>query len=336
MQEPPFAIQVELVEGCTLACEFCGINGIRDKPGNFKFMATQTACRLAEEIRRVEWNARIEFAMHGEPSLHPELHEVMKTFREALPKASLVLFSNGSGFLRDTSANINGLLEAGLNTLGLDAYEHVNIVPRVMERYDGKYPVYHYPLQIEHNLHSGRRVGHRDIVVIKDISLAFVGNHSTINTHCGGGTEPSEELPLQQRCAKPFRELSIRWDGNVAICCNDFRGIYKIANINDTPIEELWQHERFDAARKKLYHSDRGFDPCRFCNARSMRIGLLPDKKGRETLEPPTEHDEELIKQAIAGPPLTRPVLRRWEADGRESLPLLDPLYSFNVIPDRR
>jgi hypothetical protein len=76
-QDPPFAVQIELVEGCTLSCDFCGVNGIREKPGNFKFMSDlmvmQVATRLQYAMRDHGWNPRIEFAMHGEPSMHPAL-----------------------------------------------------------------------------------------------------------------------------------------------------------------------------------------------------------------------------------------------------------------------
>lgn len=27
-----------------------------------------------------------------------------------------------------------------------------------------------------------------------------------------------------KRCAMPFREMAIRWDGSVALCCDDWRG----------------------------------------------------------------------------------------------------------------
>lgn len=331
-QTPPFSVQVELVEGCTLACEFCGINGIREKPGNFKHMKAATAVRIAMELKRLKadgWNPRIEFAMHGEPSMHEYLDVVVNAFREALgPKTSLVMFSNGSGFLSNPTKKINSLLEAGLNTLGLDNYEHVSIVPRVIGSYQGPYPVYHYPEQEEHNLHSGRRVGHKDIVVIRDITTAAFGNHSTLNTHCGGGTEVPESMPLKQRCAKPFREMSFRWDGNVAICCNDFRGVYKCGNILELPMDALWNNQAFHSARKKLYHSDRGFDPCDKCNAKSMRVGLLPDHRGNEVLQYADATDAAVIAEATAGASYTSIILRRWEKKTH-------PDQTYNLVPDR-
>jgi len=315
-QDPPFAVQIEFVEGCTLSCDFCGINGIREKPGNFKNMSLETLQTIADDllyaINNLGWNPRIEMAMHGEPSMHPQVEEAVAILRQTLgPKTSIVMFSNGTGFFKNTT--INGILEAGLNTLGLDAYEHVNVVPRLMEAYDGKYPVYHYPQDPKQNMHSGRRVGHRDIVVIQDITTAETGNHATLNTHCGGGMEPPEELPIAHRCAKPFRELAIRWDGNIALCCNDFRGIYKIGDATVAPLYEIWDFIAFQAARKKLYHRDRAFTPCDKCNARSMRVGLLPDKKGLDDLPVADSADDAVIDGAIAGSAYTPIVLRQWE-----------------------
>jgi len=349
IQDPPFAVQIELVEGCSLSCTFCGINGIREKPGNFKFMAEDTAIELANQLREAiansEWNPRIEFAMHGEPSLHPQLFDMITHFRVAMPKQSMVMFSNGTGFVQDVT-KIDKLLDAGINTLGLDAYEHVNIVPRVIEKYTRHHlgpgdkevpysgaPIYHYPQEKEHNLHSGRRVGHRDIVVIQDISKADTGNHSSLNTHCGGGMKPPSTV-LKARCAKPFRELAIRWDGNVALCCNDFRGIYKVGSILETRnLEGLWNHPRFWAARKKLYARDRNFGPCAPCNAKSMRVGLLPDHLGRVELAPPDSSDDQLIDQALAGASFTQPVLRSWEVEGEKYfIPLSGVLYEKNRL----
>jgi radical SAM protein with 4Fe4S-binding SPASM domain len=339
-QDSPFAVQLELTEGCTLACEFCGVNGIREKSGGFKFMSRGDALEIAEglraAIREDGWNPRIEFAMHGEPSMHPQVVDMVGIFREAFgPKISMVMFSNGSGFVKDPSL-MDRVLDAGINTIGLDAYEHVNIVPRLMAAYQGSTPVYQYPQQPEHNLHSGRRIGRRDIVVIQDISQAETGNHSTLNTHCGGGMKP--EGVTVARCAKPFRELAIRWDGNVALCCNDFRGIYKVGNIMHQRVNDLWNFEAFQAARRRLMQKDRNFGPCQYCNAKSMRVGLLPDKKGKADMGTPTPADTLAIAVACAGQPYTPPVRRAWEAEPGQELFPADPdkVYPLNIYDAKK
>lgn len=311
MQEPPFAVQIELVEGCTLSCSFCGINGIREKPGNFKFALHETIQRIASEIERAGWNPRIEFAMHGEPSMHPGAELCIGYVRSHLPQASIMMTSNGSGFLGPKIHRIKGFFESGLNVLALDWYEGVRFVPEILTQISGKDYVF-YPDDPDANPHRRRRPHEHDLVIIRDISTQTKGTHATLNNHCGGGA-PLNRKGQGQRCAKPFRELSFRWDGNVALCCNDFRGVFPIASIHDMNIEDLWNHERFTAARKFLYQGWRAFVPCMGCDALSERVGLLPDKYGRETLPQPTLEDERIVLQTMAQKSLTPVVLREWE-----------------------
>jgi radical SAM protein with 4Fe4S-binding SPASM domain len=107
--------------------------------------------------------------------------------------------------------------------------------------------------------------------------------------------------------------MSIRWDGSVAICCNDWRGTYKAGNVVEDGLVEVWNSAAMDAARRKLYHGMRDFGPCKGCNATSYRVGLLPDKMGKVDLPKPTPRDRDLINRALAGKPYTVAVLRPWE-----------------------
>lgn len=309
-QHEPFSIQIELVEGCTLACSFCGINAIRAKPGGYKFMERDTIERIASEMRRLGWKARIEFAMHGEPSVHPELLSMVRAVRNRLPKASLMMTSNGTGFLKH--GLVQDIFDAGLNVLALDDYEGVKIVGRVLERLPKTCVVRYYPEDRGASIHKKRKPTDHEVVVMKDLLVSVDGNHSRLSNHAGQAFAPSN-VKNGQRCAFPFRELSVRWDGNVSLCCDDFRGVFKIANVNEMPLDALWQHERFEAARKKLYHGQRDFKPCMGCTAVSYRVGLLPDPTGQETLPTATLKDARVLRAAIAGSPFSPVVKREWE-----------------------
>ena len=52
MMSKPWSIQIELAEGCSRLCSFCGLNGIRDKPGNYKFISPILMEKLAAEDRK--------------------------------------------------------------------------------------------------------------------------------------------------------------------------------------------------------------------------------------------------------------------------------------------
>lgn len=322
LQEPPNAVQIELVEGCQLRCSFCGLNGIREpKKNNFKFMSMETLRSLVNSMTELKWNSRIEFAMHGEPTMHPNLIEMIAATRELAPKLPIMMTSNGGGLMRNTAATIKELFAAGLDTLALDDYVKVSLVERIRdaisrewERLD--YQVYDYP-EAGSIASPHARVNQKRLIYVQDISQAVAGNHSLINNHAGAGAPKvaPEHKSQTQRCAKPFRELSVRWDGNVAICCNDWRGVYKCGNVVRDGLDAVWNGRAMGAARVRLYSGTRNFGPCTGCDAVSYRVGLLPDRMGKDgdSMDVPTVRVANDIRKAVAGPTYTDPVLRPWE-----------------------
>lgn len=311
-QPPPFALQIELTEGCNLRCPFCGLNGIRGKRREWKFMSMTTAEHIVQSFKRARWNARIEFAMHGEPSLNPDMLEIIRMFRKRLPRrAHLMMTSNGFGFAKRPTETIDTALEY-LNVLALEDYQGVNILPKILEAYSGVHEPLFYPQDRRGNPHRRRKPSEHELVVIAAIDLSSQGTHATLNNHAGCGA-PKNARAMGKRCAKPFREMSVRWDGNVAVCCNDWRGEYKVGNVLESTLDELWQNPAMQAARRKLYHGLRDFGPCDGCDALSYRPGLLPDPLGKRPLPEPSEEDLRAISEALAGAPYTMPVLREWE-----------------------
>lgn len=318
-QPPPYCVQIELVEGCNLRCQFCGLNGIRGKENNFKYLHPGIASAIAVDMAKLQWNSRIEFAMHGEPSTHPDFLQIIKIFRQHLPKNYMMMESNGFGFVKDPLVTIPQIFEAGLNCLALDEYEGINLVPKIKEKV---YPriaegirlwdaaIFEYPKYPKGNPHQ--RVFSRRLIFISPLNTSTHGTHSTLNNHCGSGSPLSNEAD-GKRCAKPFRELSFRWDGGVSVCCNDWRGVLAIGNIGGIGLNDLWHHPLMEAARRKLYWGERDFGPCLGCNAISYRTGLLPDPLGKKDLPKADEAANQLLGTASKLVPLTQPVLRPWE-----------------------
>lgn len=324
-QEPPFAIQIELTEGCNLYCDFCGLQGIRTaSEKNFKFMTVDTARKIATAIAEAGWNSRIEFAMHGEPTLNKDRVEIVRLFREALPRRQLMMTSNGGGLLSGgVVRSLTDLFDAGLNVFAFDAYEYVNIKDKVAAQLlDNSatltFDVHHYPDEPEFSPHNRYHHSARKFIRVQDISAAYKGTHASLNNHCGAGA-PGLAAPLKARCAKPFRELSIRWNGDIAICCNDWRGVYKCGNVVKAKrLDDIWNGAEFASARKYLVRGDRGaLKPCDVCDAKSYRVGLLPDKKGKVVLPPPTKKDAEVVRAASSGRSYTKAVIRPWEITRR-------------------
>lgn len=335
-QEPPNAVQIELVEGCNLACSYCGIQGIRDNSAHgpdakrgknskpLKLMKVRTVNVLAMQLHFLvtdtKWNPRIEFAMHGEPTLYRELTDVIDHFRQALPHSHMMLTTNGGGLMRSTQATINNILNAGINVLLVDNYDGAKMAKKIRKNYKGPHAVYEYPADKSANPHRRSKPHEHKIVIAADPANATGGTHRYVNNHCGCAFPPNDSM-VGKRCAKPFREVSIRWDGNVALCCNDWRGYYKCGNILDDALEEIWNNDYFKAGRQKLYHGERDFGPCYGCDTPSYRVGLLPDKLGKASMPKPNQRTYELICAALKGKPYTKPIKRPWERSVRPHVP---------------
>jgi radical SAM protein with 4Fe4S-binding SPASM domain len=263
------------------------------------------------------WNPRVEFAMHGEPTMHPHYIDMIAAARIAAPHWQLMMTSNAGGLLRSPGpvANINKLFEVGLNILALDDYQGVAYVPKIRQALTENTVnsfVYDYPADKRGNPHQRHKISEHKLVFLQDLTVATHGTHTKLSNHAGCGSKALDE-PIQQRCAQPFRELAIRWDGNVALCCNDWRGVHKCGNVMTDGIDAIWNGTAMGAAREKLYASDRNFGICRGCDYKTYRNGLLPDKFGKDDMDIPDEQTMADIEAACAGDPYTKPVLNPWE-----------------------
>lgn len=333
IQEPPFSVTFELSEGCNLACPFCAVPGIQEKPGKgFKFMTTATMTSAMEQIAALGWNSRLGFAMRGEPTMNPDYVKLVSIVRQYRPKAHMTMLSNGGGILRKPGpvANVQALFDAGLNVLGLDDYENVGLVPKICDTIEKEAPLvsgemhplgfryFRYPEDLKGNPHMRRPRGTRMLVRIRDISVQAadkkIGNHGKLFNYAGVGFPPNDNM-AGKRCHQPFRQLAIRQDGSVAICCNDWRGEYKCGNVLTDGVEAIWQGAAMGAAREMLYAGKREMVPCKGCDHRSYRVGLLPDLLGKGKVHKPDAQTAADVAKALEGGPYTAPVLRPWEKE---------------------
>lgn len=121
------------------------------------------------------------------------------------------------------------------------------------------------------------------------------------------------DKPSSKKCSVIFRDFMVRWDGNVAICCNDFRGEYFVTNImQHNDLKDVYFHPRLESARKYLMLGQRkDIHPCDICNTTPIRVGLLPDSAGKLTLKKPNEIDRTIVSKVYK--PLASIEKRAWE-----------------------
>lgn len=273
----PWTIQIETVRGCNMRCDFCANYSL---PKKREFMDVNKALLIAEQIKEFGPKQKIVFAMRGEPTLHPEFEFIVGMFRTILPEAYLLLLTNG---LTITSSKAVSYLRAGVNIIAIDCYNDS------VEKFTNKLS----------DLSVGI-TGYRDIniwtyqppytskvVLIDDL----IRDHKNTRSWCNqcdyipdrayGKYNIPRPVPggIRKKCVTPFRELSIRYDGSVTICCHDWVGEQPLHIVNDqNRLYDFWFHDkRLNYMRVLLANGIRDFHPCNRCTFfGGFRQGFLP------------------------------------------------------------
>ena len=81
--------------------------------------------------------------------------------------------------------------------------------------------------------------------------------------------------PMVKKCHLPFYKLMIDWNGDVLLCCQDWKRAGNInMNINTQTIEDIWFSDQLNRYREKLSQSNRSLTPCNACNINGTLNGI--------------------------------------------------------------
>ena len=306
----PYTVMLDLVQGCNRSCSFCGTNGFERK---IYYATEETVRRECDLIRRAGYNPRIFIAGNGEPTLHPDLIHLLKIIREMLPKSWIQLATNGYFIKKHGYSYINKMLPY-INDLSMDDYEgdfnkeaikvEIEIYNAMHTKDSCEFAVLKdgVPFYAEKNFKKKR------VLLIPNISKQDIASRKFSN-HCGAGMPPTN-THRDKKCTIIFRSILLRYNGDVAICCQDFRGEYFVCNCHDENIKtfkDVWLHPRLESARRVIHHLRRkAIYPCVKCNAPAMRVGFLP-----KDLPQPTSEDIAITQKKYK--PITNIRRREWE-----------------------
>ena len=280
--DPPNSVKLELTEGCNLRCSFCGIGTVQKDRKKYKFMAPDLAEKVARET--VGWNQRWEFAMHGEPTMNPHIFDIYAVIRKWHPASSMMMLTNGIPMLPDAAGFVQNLWDSGLNTVAIDAYESTGAPDKIRKSLsDAGISWHEYPEEPGPNPHQRTKWHEKNVCFVQDISTATKGTHSSISNQAGAAGPLTDKFN-DRRCGRPYRELAVRQDGRIAICCNDWPGEMIVGDVSKENTRAVWTSEDYEAIRRILYVDKRTFRPCQGCDSQSPRPGILPDRMGKQTM----------------------------------------------------
>lgn len=319
----PNNIQIELVEGCNRMCDYCGIHSIWGEKEHrvVKPMDLDLLSLIARSLSNW-WQGkgkRVELAMHGEPTMHPQVFQAISILRNWLPNCQLQLTTNGIVLRKQGLGYLRMLFGSGLDILIIDTYTHREELMELARKSRATvYDYYKDPSYNPYHFHPRRQ---QVICLMQDLGKVNKQRAArSIINHAGNsnvqnlrklGIKPLTK-PLEKKCSRPFREISIHYDGTISLCCLDWRHEFVVAKFpDDGDLSSIWHDNKVLAIiRNLLYNKNRQVVPCRHCDYNGgFRLGLLPkyqsDIPVDECLAFVTEH---LAKYRKYTHPTARPI----------------------------
>lgn len=225
------ALDFEINSQCNLECSYCPAS-FKNGRGNH-LMPVETFKKTIDDLSVIDYSGRISPHFFGEPLLDDRLPELMAYVRRKLPKAQIIIHTNG---IRLSREKYDACINAGVD--GFLVTKHTKTMPKnVTDILDNKY-----------SKHGTIKVRSLD-------SLTLFNR--------GGAVKPKKERKMK-RCYYISDEISVTHTGNV-VCTNDFNETHVFGNVNDNSILDIWNSEGFRKVRKDVRAGKFTLEMCKKC-----------------------------------------------------------------------
>jgi radical SAM protein with 4Fe4S-binding SPASM domain len=177
----------------------------------------------------------------GEPFLDKKFIPRLRTLRETLPDVSIEVYTNGSLLTDDVinqikdipvrySISLNGLSpETRKNIMGLNDYWEVIRALKTMDKLGVKYRV--------------TMVAH-PTVSPEEIKGFTESGGTAIQYQSWAGIQYPYERRRWTSCPRAINGMTVRYNGDVVLCCFDPFGEVTFGNLNKETIEEIWKNDK--------------------------------------------------------------------------------------------
>ncbi len=242
-EQPLFElVELESINRCNSGCTFCPVNKKADTR-EFHQMSEELFHKIIDELAELNYSYRLGLYSNNEPFLDEHIIERAKYAREKLPNAFLEIYTNGTQLTLDKFLEIMPYLDS----LKIDNYhQQLKLHKPVQEIYD-------YCMEHE--------------VYMEKLRIYPRKMDEVLSTR--GGSAPNAQIKktLDAGCILPFKQMVIRPDGKVSLCCSDALGQMTLGDLTNESLMEVWNGTAYRGIRKRLKDAGRaGIRLCKECD----------------------------------------------------------------------
>lgn len=235
-------IEVETINRCNGVCSFCPVNKNVD-PRKEAVMSEEMFHSIVEQLAEIDYSGRFTTFSNNEPLLDERIIDWNRYARERLPKARMHMFTNGTLLTLDKFIALTEVLDE----LIIDNYQQELKLIRTCQEIV-EYCEEHPELK-------------------KKVTIVLRKPNEILTSR--GGDAPNRENIGDysgERCVLPFKQMVIRPDGKVSLCCNDATGKFTLGDLSKDKLLDIWYGPRFQMVRKCLYEGRENWGNCKCCD----------------------------------------------------------------------
>ncbi|MFH1972236.1 MAG: radical SAM protein [archaeon] len=228
-------VEIETTTVCNRRCSYCP-NAIYDRGliENKKEMDIELFKKIINELAEINYKGAIHPHFYGEPLLDKRLPELIRYAKEKLPKVELVIFTNGDLI---NIEKYNELVKAGTNRFMIaqhskDELENVN------------------------ELIEYKKIHEDGVKVVYNKLKTYFNRGDLIKV---------EEKIKNDYCLFPSTNITIDYDGNVILCCNDYLSKVKYGNVKSEKLMDIWNKPFYQKIREGTKKGIYNLELCKTC-----------------------------------------------------------------------
>ncbi len=267
----PIVFQIELTNHCPMNCIMCPRQYMKRKLGYISFDLFK---KVVDQVK--VYDEQINLYHFGDPLMHPQAAELIKYCHEKGIKVNCSV--NPTLLTKDISKKI---IDAGLNKLfiSLDSIDNESYkkIRGSMADYDKAVNNITYLLDLKAKRNSN----------IPHITISLIYMNSTKNSveafkrkwqqqgvdeicikpftgfglkslleYADNSSIERIENKAPYPCFRPWRSITVLWDGRVVPCCYDYDSKYVIGDLNKESLDEIWNGRRMRELRRQHILND--------------------------------------------------------------------------------
>ncbi len=232
-------VLVESRTDCNNHCPFCP-HAFNNKPLGIMDWECYTA--IIDQLCEIQYNGRIALMLSNEPLLETRLEKMIEYAKNKSQRFFLDITTNGRLL---TVSMVDKLFKLGLDNININDYRGDR------DAYPEKMSSYLEPIFMAYG---------------NNPKVSFKRRRLDENLPNYAGNIPQEFNPEDFGfCNYPFRKLTIAYNGNILLCCDDFMYDTNFGNVMKDNLIDCWNHPRLNEIRLSLL-SNKRIDLCGLCN----------------------------------------------------------------------